>query len=272
MLAVTDLISYLYCPRKLYLQKVLRIKPALKDSILKGTIKHKVFEKFSEKEQELIRSIKPDSNLEEIKITYQKNYSTILLNLIQTYKPDLKKLKIKPGQLFQSSIPIYVKESELRSSAIFNLIKEKQVYGEELYKNIPKYITEVKIESLKLGLRGIIDKIEINDNAHIPIELKSGNIPEYGVWPSHQIQITSYIMLMQTQFQNVDHGFIHYIDRNVKRKIVINDILQNEVIELREKTLETLNSPELPPKLTNLSKCMSCQFKEKCHPNLQLHV
>jgi len=269
MLAVTDLITYLYCPRKLYLQKVLRIKPQLKDSILKkGTIKHQVFEKFSEKEQELIRSIKPNSNLEEIKITYQKNYTNILLNLIKNYKSDLNKLKIKPGKLFQSSISVYIKESELRSSTIYNLIQEKQIYGEELCKTIPKYLTEVKIESSKLGLRGVIDKIEILDKKHIPIELKSGSMPEFGVWPGHQIQITSYIMLMQNQFENVDQGVIHYIDHNIKRKVIINDILQNEVIELKEQTLETLNSPDIPQKLTNLSKCKSCQFKEKCHPNL----
>jgi len=267
MLSVSNLISYTYCPRKLYFEKVLKISPPLKDVMLKGTIKHKVFEKYTEKEKELVESIKPKQKEHEIRNLIQKNYINILIDLIKNYKKEFKKFQIKPLIFYQSSLPIYLTESRIRSENIYQFIKQNQVFGEELWKTLtPKYLSELRIESKELKIRGVIDKIEIHPDQYIPIELKSGSIPKYGVWPGHQLQIISYIMLLRTKYNKVNQGAVHYIDHNQKRQIIYNEILKNEVIETRDYVLNMLNSPELPPTLKNQNKCNACFFKPKCYP------
>lgn len=267
MLSITDLLTFKYCPRKLYLRKVLKITPKLKSALIIGKIKHEVFEKITEKEKGIITSITSQEQQDQIFQKYQKNYSTILMELLIKYKLELKKFKLKPSKLFKSTIPVYLQDSELRSQNVYNFIKENQLLGEKLWENLsPKYLSEVYIESADLRLKGIIDKIEVHQDAYVPIEFKSGSIPEFGVWPGHQLQLISYIMLMKSKFDKpVSKGLIHYLDHNIRRQIQINDILEREVLETRDETLETLNSSELPPLVKDRKKCINCEFRDKCY-------
>jgi len=102
MLSVTHLSAYLYCPRKLYLEKVLRLYEPPKESLTKGSIRHKVYENINLAEEELIKSTKKGVSLEDLKGKYHQKYREILLEVIKQNIEGLKQFNILPQELFKN--------------------------------------------------------------------------------------------------------------------------------------------------------------------------
>jgi CRISPR/Cas system-associated exonuclease Cas4 (RecB family) len=78
MISVTTLCSYLYCPRKLYLQYVLKLEEPPKEALLKGSIRHKAYEVINASEEELVKSIKKTTSLSDLQGKYHQRYREIL--------------------------------------------------------------------------------------------------------------------------------------------------------------------------------------------------
>lgn len=157
-------------------------------------------------------------------------------------------------------------ESRQRAVNIFSFIKKKNIYGDELWEALtPKIISELSIQSDDLGLRGIIDMIEVYPDKKIPVELKTGSSPREGVWPGHKIQVAAYGMLMEGEFnQPVQEGYIVYLDANDRRKVPFNVFLKDEIKSLIQKVNAIKGSTEAPAILANSPKCRSCGLREKC--------
>lgn len=265
MIPVSLLSSYLYCPRRIFLERVLEIKPPPAPPTFKGTVKHKVFDLINKNEQDIVTQIKSFLSFNDVFSLYRRNYYKILSNTIVEFKPKLKELNIDPMQLFHKSWETFLKEAKIRSSNVHNFIKENKVYGDKLWENLtPKYLTEYKLQSEKLQLIGMVDKIEIKNNNYIPIEMKSGNPPKQGVWPGNKIQLLAYILMLKEKF-NASQGYIHYIDHDDKRVITINPFSEQEVIKIRDNLLNLLNEQKPPKKVENINKCNSCNLKEQCY-------
>jgi CRISPR/Cas system-associated exonuclease Cas4 (RecB family) len=47
VLSITDITSYLYCPRKFYLKKVRGIKEKPNQAMIKGRLKHEILDIFN---------------------------------------------------------------------------------------------------------------------------------------------------------------------------------------------------------------------------------
>ena len=235
MLSVTHLSGYLYCPRKLYLEKVLEFIPPPKDVLIRGTINHLMFDYLNKIDQEIVTSI-TTSDLKSIFNIYKQNYSSLLRDIIKNNKLKIKEVNLDPLQLFQESWEVFEQEALFRATNVYEFIKKYNIYGKELWEKLtPKYLTEIKLSSNKLGLRGIVDKIEINKDLLIPIELKTGSPPKQGVWPGHKIQLIAYLLLIQENFnKKVKHGFVEYIMYKEKRHIIINPFSEQQVYDLVE--------------------------------------
>jgi len=272
MISVSTLSSYMYCPRKLYLQYVLRLTEPPKDVLLKGSIRHKVYENINLTEEELVRSIKQPATLEDLKGKYHQKYREILLEVIKQKKQDLSQFNILPQDLFKNVWPLILAESETRATSIHNFIQEHNIFGQELWEKLtPKIESELKITSEKLGLRGIVDQIEVYKQGFVPIELKTGSSPREGVWPGHKIQLIAYALLMEEKFNTeIKEGFVHYLDTKQKRHIALNAFMRLEVKELIEKVNNLLNSTEIPNFEKNQNKCIKCGLKEDCYNEKKL--
>ena len=265
MIPVSLLSSYLYCPRRIFLEKVLAIKAPPVKPTFKGTVKHQVFDLINKTEQDVVESIKSFQPFDDIFSLYRKKYYRILSNVIVEIKPKLKELNIDSMKLFHQSWEIFLQEAKMKSTNVFQFIKKHNIYGEQLWQNLtPKYLTELSVKSENLQLIGKIDKVEVHNNTYTPIELKSGSAPTTGVWPGNKIQLLAYILLLKEKFQNSNQGYIHYIDHDEKRIIAINPFSEQEVIKVRDNITEMLNSKETPNKVTNQNKCNSCNLKEEC--------
>jgi CRISPR-associated protein Cas4 len=262
----------MYCPRKLYLQYVLRLTEPPKEVLVKGSIRHKVYENINLAEEELVRSIKKGMNENDLKGKYHQRYREILLDVIKENKEELKQFNILPQDLFKNVWPLILSESETRATTVHNFILKHNVFGEELWEKLaPKIESELRIESEKLGLRGIVDQIEIYKKGFVPVELKTGKSPREGVWPGHKIQLIAYTLLLEEKFKTeIKEGFVHYLDSKEKRHIVLNAFMRVEVRELIKKVNNLLNSDKIPDFEKNQNKCINCGIKEDCYNEKKL--
>lgn len=267
MLSVSALTSYLYCQRKLYLQRVLGFYEPPKEATVKGKIRHKIYEQINNKEEEIVSSIAEKIGLEETLQLYKKHYNEILRDVIRKSKEDLKKFDIKPNEFFKQLWPLILKESETRANNVHNFMEFHLVFGKKLWEKLtPKIKSEFWIESEKLKLRGIIDQIEIYDKGFVPVELKTGSCPREGVWLNHKIQIGAYALLLEKEHNTqIKEGFVTYLDTNQKRHVPVNIFLKQEIMDLMEKVNILLKNKEIPPICDNEKKCSKCGLKETCY-------
>ncbi len=267
MLSVTNLCSYLYCQRKLYLQKVLGLYEPIKEVTFKGSFRHELHDLASKADEEIVKSINIKISLEEVKERYLLKYKGILRKVILKNKDLLRKFDLKEKDIFARNIPVIEEEAELRAGNVHKCMVEFGVVGDELWEKLtPKILSELRIEDIELGLRGIVDQIYQYEGELVPIELKTGKAPREGVWPGHKIQIGAYALLLEGKFnEEIKEGFVHYLEAEQKRHIPINAFLRSEVKELVNKVQTLLNSVEIPGFCGNDNKCKVCGLRDNCY-------
>lgn len=265
MIPVTTLSAYLYCPRSVYLTNVLKVTKPAKKAMVKGSIKHNTFDDINKLQEKIVKNIK-SKEINDIFSLYIQNYSAALRSAIISNKIMLKQAGLPLTDAFREMWPIFKKESELMTRHVHNFIAAHNVLGDELWELLtPKIKSEIRIESKDLELRGIIDRLEIHGTKIIPIELKSGKMPKEGLWPGHRVQLAAYLMMLQEKYiKTITSGFIHYIDTDEKRELILNPFISQEVIEIKDKVKELLQSKSLPGICKNKNKCDACSLKTIC--------
>jgi CRISPR-associated protein Cas4 len=266
MLSVTDLTSHEYCPRKFFLVKVLKLSKPPKEALIKGSIRHEIYDRINKKEKEIVIQITKTSDLMQTEELFKKNYSEIVREVIRIYRTELEQFGIELGAFFKETWPLISSESKLRALNAFKFAQKHNLFGEQLWHKLsPKIESEFYLESKLLGLKGIIDQIEIYETEIVPYEIKSGKVPEKGVWPNHKIQTGAYIlMLEETHKKQVKEAFVKYLESNETRQVIMNAFLKQDIMDLILKINETLASKQLPAVVANENKCKSCELKKEC--------
>jgi len=272
MISVSTLSSYMYCPRKLYLQYVLKLTEPPKEALVRGSIRHKTYELINENQERLVKSIKTTQPLEKLKEKFKDEYSKFLRIAITKNTYRLKSFNLKANIVFNQTWPLVINESETRAENIHSFITKFNVFGDELWEKLtPKIQSELRIESPDLGIRGIVDQVEIYEAGFVPVELKTGKTPKEGVWPGHKIQLAAYALLLEDKFKMpIKEGFVTYLDTKQRRHIPINPFLRIEIRELIDKVNALLKSDKLPKHETNENKCRVCGLKEQCFDEKKL--
>ena len=266
-ISVSLLSSYLYCSRKLFLEKVLLLEEPPKESLVMGTIRHETYDNINKKEEEIVTSIIKKLSLEELQNIYKQKYLQILRKALANNKKRLDEVNINMLQAYKKSFPFILEESSIRATNIFNFMEANNIFGEELWQKLtPKIISELRIVSEELKLKGIIDQVHVYETEYVPFELKTGKMPKDGVWPSHRIQIAAYSLLLQEKFNKpIKEGFVFYLDSKEKRHIAINPFMKEEVKQIVNEVISLLESKELPDFCNNENKCRSCGLKATCY-------
>ena len=266
-ISVSLLSTYLYCSRKLFLEKVLLLEEPPKESLVMGSIRHETYDNINKKEEEIVALITKKVPLESIQSLYKQKYLQILRKAIANNRERLKSVNLNMLDAYRKSFPFIMEESNARANNIFSFTEANNVFGEELWEKLtPKIVSELRIESEELRLKGIIDQVHVYGNDYVPFELKTGRTPSDGVWPSHRIQIAAYSLLLQEKFsKEVKDGFVVYLDTKEKRHIAINPFLKQEVKQIVDDVISLLESKELPDFCNNENKCRKCGLKETCY-------
>jgi len=266
-ISVSMLSSYLYCPRMLFLQKVLAVEEPPKESLVLGSLRHEIYDFINQNEEKIVTSIDKKIKYDEIMALYKNFYSRILREKIINNKSRIREVNLDIVDVFKKTWPLILQEAETRTKNIFEFIQKYKIYGQELWDSLtPKIISEQRVESEKLQLKGIVDRIEVYERGYVPIELKTGKMPKQGVWPGHKIQIVAYAMLLEETFKTkVKEGFVRYLDADETRQIVINPFMKEEIINLVREVQNLLKSQNLPNYCENKNKCTKCGVRGACY-------
>lgn len=266
-ISVTLLSSYLYCSRKLFLEKVLMQAEPPKESLVMGSIRHETYDKINKNEEPIVASITKKMDFAEMQQLYMQNHLKFLRRSIADNRDRLKSVNLNMLDAYRKSFPFIMEESVTRLANVFDFILKNNVFGEELWQRLtPKILSELRVESEELKLKGIIDQVHVYEQDYVPFELKTGRTPADGVWPSHRIQIAAYAMLLQEKFNKpIKEGFVFYLDTKEKRHIAINPFMKDEVKQVVNEVIGLLESKNIPDFCNNENKCMKCGLKQTCY-------
>ncbi|MBI4149669.1 CRISPR-associated protein Cas4 [Candidatus Woesearchaeota archaeon] len=266
MLSVSALSTYLFCTRKLFLQQVLKLSEPEKPATILGTIRHEAIAAMHQEEEHIILATNTILPLAELEQRYRAAYAQALRDTILRHRQALKSLGYSLSQVFHMLWRLATTESEQRSRFAFRLMDAHQAYGDALWQMLPKIQSEVAVSSDSLGLRGIVDRIELSDDDLIPIEIKSGKAPARGAWESHQIQLGAYLLLLSEAYRKpITTGFIRYVDAGEERSVILNPFLRHTILSIRDQAAALLRSLNVPPYTSNHNKCASCGLREQCY-------
>jgi CRISPR/Cas system-associated exonuclease Cas4 (RecB family) len=259
LISVTNLSSYLYCPLSLYQQKVLGYREKLNEAMIRGSIRHNFLDSANKYEENIIVHLPKSVSKEDILRSYSETYGNLLRKAVSDYRKSLAMFDLVPEEVFSQLVPVVTAESQSRAVNVFNFMTENKFFGEELWKNLsPRILTEVRVKSDSLRLKGTVDRVELYGNdVVVPVELKTGKMPRDGVWPSHRVQAVAYMMLLKELYNaEVSKAVIRYLDHGTDKAVVLNPFMELEVNELTEKVFRLFSS-EIAPKPCGRTSC-SC--------------
>ncbi|MBI2630080.1 CRISPR-associated protein Cas4 [Candidatus Pacearchaeota archaeon] len=255
LINVTDITSYLYCPRKLYFKRVKKIKEPLNQAMVAGMLKHRIFDMFNKNEPNIVSVISKKISKEEIANIYKNAIKGIIQLTIKNNENMMSGFKIIPSEFSSHILKMMDGELLIRAESISKTI-EKGFLGKELWNNLsPKYLTEMEIISPNLGLKGRIDRIQLSDTI-TPYEIKT----RADIYESDKIQLAAYSLLLEEQFKTqVKSGIVE--TSTAQNSIDITSELKNKVLEIAEKIR---NMQDIPQFNSNFSKCHNCSLKTIC--------
>jgi CRISPR-associated protein Cas4 len=275
MVTATQLSSYLYCPRKLFINHVLLVEEAPKKELVKGKIWHETYENINNSEEIIVLTIQTKDYMEIFDV-YRRKYSKILRDAIIRNKSALKEFEVSMLEIFNDYWPHFEEEAKEHALNLASFIEKHDIYGKELWEKLtPKIFSEQYFKSENLALSGIIDVLEVHTldvkdehgehlKQYVPVELKTGKFPQKGMWDGHRIQLAAYMLLLEDSGKNIGEAVIRYRGAD-KRILQMNSFLRGEVFGLIKKTRSVLENFEIPDYAENRNKCASCQFKETCY-------
>lgn len=264
MITVTDLTSYMYCSRKLYFSKVLKVRERPQEMTIKGKIKHEVFENASRSEKEILLSFCEKDTQEDLEMKFRSVYYKLLMQFITGKKEDIEAQGMNVLEVYKELWPFFLLEAKNKSKYFFNISTREKVYDEKLWMILPKNIPELRIVSENLQLMGVVDRLELEDG-FTPIEIKTGKAPSSGVWKENMIQLGAYMLLLSEHYgKEINEGYVEYRMINERRKVVMNAFLHDEILDLIKRVNELFVSKELPLKTKDEWKCKICGIREVC--------
>jgi CRISPR-associated protein Cas4 len=267
LISVTSLSAYDYCSRKLWLERILRLKEPPKEPLILGKIRHQVVDFINKDEKNIVSAVSKDDSDDAIKERYHNHYLKQLKKAIADHRYELEEVGLNQLDAYKKIKELVLDESDIRASNLITFVRKNDIYGDELWERLtPKIESEFYIESEKLGLKGIIDNIEKYDDILIPIELKTGHAPREGAWDGHKLQLGAYLLMLSDKLgKDINKGYIRYLDIAENRSIVMNPFLRMKITDMVKKVNDCLASKELPDFCGSENKCKSCGLRERCY-------
>jgi len=258
IISITDVTSYLYCPRKFYLKKIRGFRERPTKLMNQGRLKHEIFDIFNRNEKDIITSIKSEIKEDEILKLYRTEALKITNQTINLHKDTFSKFKISSFDFLHEILSGLEKEIMLRVASVDEGIK-KGYLGNELWEKLShKYLTEVEIISESLELRGRIDRLEIG-NEIIPYEIKTRK----EIYESDKLQLAGYALLLEDRFKKkIEKGIVE--TENDKEEIEITKELKDRFLAIAEEIRTLLVEKKEMPINSSFKKCQSCNFQDVC--------
>jgi CRISPR-associated exonuclease Cas4 len=119
------------------------------------------------------------------------------------------------------------------------------------------------LRSDKFGISGSPDRLLKKNESIVPSIIKTGNMPENGIWNSERLALTAYSILVEEKYNLIlEKGFVEYARWGKVRQIVIKRYDRRQVLRIRDKVKRIQDGfmPERPED----APCEYCNFVGVC--------
>lgn len=261
IISISDILGYVYCPRKLFLSKILGIKSLPNSKMIVGKLKHEIIEYFSKNEKKFIDRIDNAYDKTELSIMYHNFISELAEQIFSQNQNLITSMGLDKKEILKIALSDFSEDLKARIASVKTIL-DKGFLKEQIWNNLDKtYISELKLESPAYGLRGRVDRIEITkENEIIPFELKTRK--DEMIYDSDIIQITAYAMLLEDAYKKIiSKGFIE--SGKNKSEIKITQENKDKVLKLADE-VRNLRKGIIPALPSSFSKCAKCDLQEAC--------
>jgi CRISPR-associated exonuclease Cas4 len=138
-----------------------------------------------------------------------------------------------------------------------NLSRNSDFYNGEFVQDEPI------LRSTKFALTGSPDRLVKIGDCFIPSIIKTGKIPENGVWQGDRLRLTAYSILVEEKYNSIiEKGFVEYARWGIVRPVVIKRHERRKVLQVKEriKKIQDGFMPERPAD----APCQYCGFTGIC--------
>lgn len=131
----------------------------------------------------------------------------------------------------------------------------------------PRTTAQVEISDVGLGVVAVIDRVDHDDGASTPVDIKKGRAPREGVWPADRAQILTQAVLLRRAGYRVDTAEVSYLASHTRVSLPVPDDAEGEVAELIAAARHTASLVAAPLPLVDDPKCPRCSLVGLCLPD-----
>lgn len=126
------------------------------------------------------------------------------------------------------------------------------------------WINELYLESDRLGLKGKIDVLDLENEDPVPVERKRSQSGQ--VYWNDEIQLAAYALLLEEHLDTgIDEGVVYLWQTDERIRIDITK-RHRDAVEEYVREIRSLNPVEIPPLVDNPNKCEKCSTRQYCMP------
>jgi len=250
---VSDIVLYLKCPRKVYYSKrAQKTKPI--DTV--SFVEHLLLKELGLRYPQLLgyASSKADDKKDKIQSVF--NEVCTELNIIyaselegvseETVSEAIEKVNVCLGD-------VALNVAELLEDAS-NISLAKALCGMEVQPVL--YGSKMKVSGMPAGI------VEL-EGSKVPVIVKTGKCPEYGVWADDRLHLTAFSMLVQEMHnQPVDDGIVIYSRSGCIRHVKIRANDRRQVLGVCS-NIKKIKEGFLPER-KEIPLCHDCEYLESC--------
>lgn len=241
MVRVSDITVYIKCPRMCYFANkgyslVKEITPAYLERMILKELALSYGSVFDNEDKFSILNEELDRISNEIRVIYRNELSGIDE---ETMANSITGVRTCLGNI------------------CLNLSCNSDFYASEFVQD------ETPLHSEKFGLTGSPDRLTKMNDALLPSIIKTGNMPENGVWQGDRLQLTAYAILVEEKYNSVvERGFVEYARWGKVRQVVIKRHERRKILQIKDKIKKIQNGymPEKPKD----APCQHCGFTGMC--------
>ncbi len=248
---VSDLVTYLRCPRLVYFRNRRNDREPVERAVDVRYLSHLLSRELALTYHHAAASASEDA-AEALRIELDR----IVNDLSVVYRAELA--GVDRSMIRDAAESIDTGAIGLRITDVI-----RKTGRDELLARITPCAVEYAIYSDALGLAGSPDKLVRAGDRVLPYMIRTGDKPENGVWKPDRLQITAYAMLVEERFgQVVEHGFVEYSRFFEIREVFIRSRDRRRVLELRNR-VRMIKGGRMPDRLQD-APCELCAFEEDC--------
>ncbi len=250
---VSDITLYLKCPRKVYYSKRSQKKRS-NDNV--SYVEHLLLKEFGLRYPQLLEHF--SSKADDMKDIIQSEFNEICVELSIIYASELEGVSESTIMDAINNVQVCIEDVSCNIKGMLadthNMLLVKALCGMELEPVL--YGPKMKVSGIPAGMINL-------EGSHVPVIIKTGKCPEYGIWADDRLHMAAFSMLAQEVHNKpIDDGIVIYSRSGCIRpsKIRANDKRQvlgvcSHIRKIKEGFL---------PERKQTPLCQDCEFLESC--------